>query len=75
MMNPEYGPDSAGRLLYDQKIKHKHDAEQEHDQPDHGRLLEVLAERFEEGTGDVAIFIFLPSSKSRNTWRSGRLRS
>lgn len=56
--DPEYGPDSAGRLLYDQKIKHKHDAEQEHDQPDRGRLLEVLAERFEEGTGDVAIFIF-----------------
>ncbi len=56
--DPEYGPDSAGSLLHDQKIKHKHDAEQEHDQPDHGCLPEVLAERFEEGTGDVAVLIF-----------------
>ena len=56
--DPEYGPDSAGSLFHDQKIKHKHDAEQEHDQPDHGCLPEVLAERFEEGTGDVAVLIF-----------------
>ena len=56
--DPEYGPDSAGSLLHDQKIKHKHDAEQEHDQPDHGCLPEVLAERFEEGTGAVAVLTF-----------------
>ena len=56
--DPERCPDGTGGLLHYQKIEHDDNAEQQHDQPDHGRLFEVLAERFEERTGNVAVLIF-----------------